>query len=169
MPFHGDPHGTLPGGGTASKPRCRSAQVRRIARAGPRPGESVAGPDVNDFGVAVWNALWSPSTSRAECCPSRVWRGRSGWRTADTAHLDAKLQWLDRVAERVDVAGDEAAIAEWLEVYAVPSPKAGHPVLALYASEIAQREIFRELRRPAYLAGTGVLLGTLGSLLSLKS
>lgn len=81
--------------------------------------------------------------------------------------LERKLQFMDRIVSRTGPDPTQENIREWLEIYGMEDPQAGHPAEWMYAPEIAQKAVWDELRRPAYMAGAGVLVGTVGSLLSL--
>lgn len=81
--------------------------------------------------------------------------------------LKRKLRFINRIVARTGPEPTQENIREWLKIYGMEAPQAGHPAKWMYAPEIAQKAMWDELRRPAYLAGAGVLVGTMGSLLSL--
>lgn len=81
--------------------------------------------------------------------------------------LEQKLHFMDRIVSRTGAEATPENIKEWLKIYGMEDPEAGHPAEWMYAPEIAQKAVWDELRRPAYMAVAGVLAGTVGSLLSL--
>jgi hypothetical protein len=91
-----------------------------------------------------------------------VVKGRRKYR-----ELAKGLHFIDRVATRSGPEPTQHDIDHWIESYGMKEPEAPHKVQWMYAPQIAQMAIWRDLREPAYFAGAGIVLGTAGSLLSL--
>jgi hypothetical protein len=91
-----------------------------------------------------------------------LWKARRQY-----LRLEMKTQHLEVIATRAGPKPNQEDIDYWLETYSVGIPEAPHQVQLMYASELAQKAIWSELRKPAYLAGVGVIAGSVGSLLSL--
>jgi hypothetical protein len=81
--------------------------------------------------------------------------------------LAEKTQYVPRVVTRSGPNPTQEQIEYWIATYNMEPPEAGHQAQWMYAPEIAQIAIWDELRRPAYLAGAGIIAGSVGSLLSL--
>jgi hypothetical protein len=77
-------------------------------------------------------------------------------------------QDLRRIQEIGDAGGNPDDATPVLDrIHAVRAPSIPNYYWIEYGPDIAERNVFRELKRPAVLAGVGVVFSTAGSLLSL--
>jgi hypothetical protein len=81
--------------------------------------------------------------------------------------LDKQLSAIDEIGHRPENQALDASEQVQQEMYAVLQPKVAYWYRMEYAAEIAEREMLALLKKPAVLAGVGILAGMAGSLLSL--
>lgn len=81
--------------------------------------------------------------------------------------LADRTRWLPRIIERTGPNPSPEVLFEVMYWYRNGKRDAEHPAQLWFAPEIAQQAVWDELRRPAVVAGVGVMCGTAGSLLSL--
>jgi hypothetical protein len=80
--------------------------------------------------------------------------------------LDRQLREIDAILE-ASRTNDEGNETTTQRLHAVRQPTITSYGQQKYTAEIAERTLYDELRRPAITAAVGVVLATLGSLLSL--
>ena len=81
--------------------------------------------------------------------------------------LDADLRMIDEIGHRPESISIDNHEATQKAMRAVREPQLRYYYRLEYAFEFAERELLASLKKPGYLAGAGVLMGMLGSLLSL--